>query len=297
MRTVVARGHKFELFTYDTEIVTPSWIVRRDARDVLPADHVMTYHHSFGAGSPSLHSNLFRYEMLHQLGCWWMDLDVLLFHPHLPEVDEFYPKDARGILGTAVLKSRPGNIVLLEAALRSRSVDEHTAQWGQTGPELITELVKQHRRAHHVHQCATVFPLDFFEMEAFFDPSRFDEVFERCSQSPFIHIFHEFRRASGFPRNAGPPKGCFLDWMFEVHELDLRFPYRVEHEYVKRWFGNHIDSNTFKTLYQETKAELSNVQTGMDLSATPAQAGPQWRGGLKVCWQAARSRFLNRIGE
>ena len=251
MRTVVARGHQFELFTYDEGIVTPSWVVRREAREILPSSHVMTYQHGSGAGSPALHANLFRYEMMHQLGDWWIDLDVLLMHPDLPNTLTFYANDPRGVIVNAILKFPRGDALLYDAIRYSRAVGEKTAQWGQTGPQLITELVKSYGLEHRIHPWWTVNPLDFFETEAFFDPSRFDEVKERCSNSPFIHTFHELRRSSGFAHEAGPPKGSFLDWMFETHEVEVQFPYRVEYQHVKRWFGNQIDFNTYKTLYEE----------------------------------------------
>jgi hypothetical protein len=64
MRSVVAQGSRFELFTYDPAILVPEWVCRRDAREILPTDHVMVYRTGRGVGSPALHSDLFRYEML-----------------------------------------------------------------------------------------------------------------------------------------------------------------------------------------------------------------------------------------
>jgi len=60
LRSVVAHGHRFELFTYDREILVPDWISRRDAQEIFPTDHVMAYHTGLGAGSPALHSDIFQ---------------------------------------------------------------------------------------------------------------------------------------------------------------------------------------------------------------------------------------------
>jgi hypothetical protein len=71
----VRRAHGIELFTYDTGLAVPDWITRRDANEILPVDRVLHYRSGFGQGSPALHSDLFRYAMLHELGGWWIDLE------------------------------------------------------------------------------------------------------------------------------------------------------------------------------------------------------------------------------
>src|SRR5919199_4974204 len=135
LRSFVAQGHGVELFTYDAAIDVPDWIERRDAREILPADHVMVYRSGWGAGSPALHSNLFRYAMLHRLGGWWVDLDVMLLRPDLPACDEFYFSNGRGSVASAVLRFPANDPLMAEAVQRSRAVSEETALWGQTGPQ------------------------------------------------------------------------------------------------------------------------------------------------------------------
>jgi hypothetical protein len=72
LRSFVDRGHTVEVFTHGRELSVPDWVQQRDAHEIFPTDHVLHYQSGFGAGSPSLHSNLFRYMMLQQLGGWWI---------------------------------------------------------------------------------------------------------------------------------------------------------------------------------------------------------------------------------
>ena len=58
------RGYPVEVFTYERNHGFPSWIVARDAGDILPTESVMVYRNGPGAGSPALHANLFRLLLL-----------------------------------------------------------------------------------------------------------------------------------------------------------------------------------------------------------------------------------------
>ena len=160
LRSFVAQGHGFELFTYDAGIDVPDWIARRDAREILPCDHVMVYRSGWGAGSPSLHSNLFRYAMLHRLGGWWVDLDVMLLRPDLPGGEEFFFHNGHGSIASAVLRFPARDPLLAEAVRRSRAVSEDAALWGQTGPRLIDALVTEHGRRDKAFPPHAGFPLD-----------------------------------------------------------------------------------------------------------------------------------------
>jgi len=264
MRSVVAQGYQFELFTYDPRIIVPAWIRRRDAREILPTDHVMVYRTGRGIGSPALHSDLFRYKMLNTLGGWWLDLDVLLLRSDFPTDREFYACDPRGVVLAGVLKFPSGDPLLTEAIARCRAVDEYTALWDQTGPGLLTRLINEFERTHLVRAYTTAYALDHHEMEAVFDPSRYDEVRERCKASWFLHLYNELRRRTGFPRDAGPPPGSYLDRLFVELDLPTEFPYRLELPLLKCWLHNHYDANTYKTLYEQRDKERSEACAQLD---------------------------------
>lgn len=263
MRSVVRLGHTFELYTYDPAIEVPDWIERRNANDILPTDHVMVYRTGSGAGSPSLHSNIFRYELMHQLGGWWLDLDVLMLRSDASVDGDFYAVDARDHLLTAVMRFAKGHRLLQEAIERCRSVKECESVWGQTGPDLIHELITKHGLRDRAQPAITVVPIDFCDIDVVFDPGRSEEVFAVCAESSFVHLFNEMRRASGFPREAGPPKGSFLDRLFELYDLKVSFPYRLEYPSLKRWLGNHIDFNTHKTLHETYKRQFEDARRNL----------------------------------
>ena len=50
MRSFADRGHVVELFTYDPAIAVPEWIVRRDANETWPTDHILSYRNGISRG-------------------------------------------------------------------------------------------------------------------------------------------------------------------------------------------------------------------------------------------------------
>lgn len=65
-RGFVDRGH--QVGPYDCEVAVPDWIVRKDANEICPTDHIMRYQRDLDRGSFALHANLFHYAMLRKLG-------------------------------------------------------------------------------------------------------------------------------------------------------------------------------------------------------------------------------------
>ena len=246
LASFAGRGHAVEVFTYDPGLAFPGWITRRDARDILPGEHVQHYRTGFGAGSPSLHSNLFRYAMLQRHGGWWIDLDVLLLTADLPGGDYFFAQAAAGFdtLNTAVLKFPPGHALLADAINACRATAEDAAVWGQTGPQLLTRLVNAHAMRPLAHPSHTAYPIPWREVGALFDPARREWIEARCDNAVFLHLFNEIWRGAGIPQDLGPPAGSFLDHCFRRHDAGHRFAATMRLPDVTRWIENRREKIT-----------------------------------------------------
>src|SRR4029079_10479871 len=59
IRSFLANGHPFHLFIYEDVTGIPRDTTVLDARAILPESEICTYQDGFGAGSPSLFSNIF----------------------------------------------------------------------------------------------------------------------------------------------------------------------------------------------------------------------------------------------
>jgi hypothetical protein len=235
MRSFVDRGHRVELFTYDPDIVVPEWIVRRDANEIWPTDHILTYRNDNSRGSFALHANLFRYAMLHRLGGWWIDQDVILLRQELPDQDIFFSLETIDPVQAtiSVLKFPAGHPVLADCVARCVAAGE-SPLYGQTAVVLFTEMVAKYQLAYKGPSADTTYPLSALDVPAMFDPAERERLHARCEGSTFVHLFNEKWRRGGIPNYLGPPAGCFIDDLLISHGLEAPYP-RMEIDQVRNW--------------------------------------------------------------
>jgi hypothetical protein len=257
MRSFVDHGHRVELFTYDPGIAVPDWIVRRDANEVWPTSHILIYRNGLARGSFALHANLFRYAMLHQLGGWWVDLDVILLRHELPRQDIFFSLETHDPIKatTSVLKFPAGHPALSESLARCIAAGE-APLYGETAVDLFTEMVAKHQLGCHGKAMQETYPLSALDVPAMFDPAQRDQLHARCAKSTFVHLFNETWRRAGIPSYLGPPAGSFIDDMLRSRGFEAPLP-RMEIDHVRRWTAT-------LTLHQEFQAgqrayRLANV--------------------------------------
>ena len=290
MRSFVDQGHRVELFTYDPAIVVPGWIVRRDANEIWPTDRILTYQKDLGRGSFALHSNLFRYAMLHRLGGWWVDNDVVLLRPELPASDIFFCLEPVAPMRAtfSVLKFPAGHPALSECVDRCVAASD-SPLYGETGADLFTEIVARHRLVPHGQAMDTTYPLSALDVPAMFDPSERERLDALCATSTFVHLFNETWRRAGIPHYLGPPAGSFIDDVLRRHGFEAPLP-RMELDHVKRW-------TAYLTLHQEFQAgqrayRLANEELQKKISVLERDNQQSMRAALRV--QIRKIPFLHR---
>jgi len=72
IRSFLAHGHPYELFTYDRIAGVPDGTTLADANELIPRDHVFLSH-----GSPAHFADWFRWKLMVERGGYWADLDVV----------------------------------------------------------------------------------------------------------------------------------------------------------------------------------------------------------------------------
>lgn len=240
LASFTTRGHAAEVFTYDDDMGVPDWVTQRNARDILPTEHVQLYRTGFGVGSPSLHSNLFRYVLLQRLGGWWVDLDILLLDGAMPDEPFFFSQAATEYLtlNSSVLKFPAGHPLLDDAVAACQATAEAEAVWGETGPQLVTRLVDAHGLRPLVRPSHSTYPVRWQDVGALFDPAQGEAIEAQCQGAIFLHLFNEIWRGSGIPSDQGPPTGSYLDLCFRRYDFGHRFPCTMRTADVMRWINN-----------------------------------------------------------
>jgi len=137
-------GHDYHLYTYDDLPNVPDGVVIKDANGVLPASAIFLY-----KDRPSYagFANYFRYKLLLEQGGWWVDMDVICLRPFdFAQAYVFAGEAAAGqiVVNNGVIKVPAGSEIMACAVGVCQTKKPEQLVWGETGPKLLTELVRKY---------------------------------------------------------------------------------------------------------------------------------------------------------
>jgi hypothetical protein len=271
LSSFVAAGIAVELFSDAPISGLPAGVTRRNAREILDRD-VAVYRHEFDGPSPSLHSNHFRYALLEELGGWWIDTDVILVASSLPAADIFIARQADQELNGSAMRFPPHHILMKAARERTAAVLEN-ARWGDTGPKLLTELQPIHAPGVQIAACESSYAIGPDEFQKFLLPEACAEVDERTANSTFVHLWNEMWRKAGVPKNIAPPRGCWLDRMFERRQIPVVWSDRLDAVYIERWAALRRDRDHAGYYNLVHDRELKRLRAELDARQAPQRDG------------------------
>jgi hypothetical protein len=262
LSSFVAAGVRVELYCEGSVPQLPDGVVRRSARDILDRD-VDFYKHEFDGPSPSLHANHFRYALLEALGGWWIDTDIVLLADTLPAADIFVARQTADELNGAAMRFPVGHPLIKAARERTAAGLEH-ARWGDTGPKLLTQLQAAMAAEMPIAPRDSTYAIGPDEFQKLLLPAAREEVEERTANSTFVHLWNEMWRRAGIPKTIAPPKGCWLDRMFERHQVAVAWSDRLDAAYVERWAALRRDRDHASYCNLVCDQELSRLRAEKD---------------------------------
>jgi len=231
LASFVRRGHRVEVFTYSENARFADGLHVRNAREILPEERVLR---PLAGGRTGIRAHLFRYALLEQLGGWWIDPDVMLMQPDLPEGSVYIaPPDVFRRTPVAVLKFSAHHPLMAEARAQADALDGGPEAWERAGTALLGELVS----ACDVLSQATegLGPISWLNVPDLFDPDRAAELERAARSSCFLHLQDEVWRRAGIPSGLAPPEGCYLAGLLERQGMITAFPARMTFDQVNRW--------------------------------------------------------------
>lgn len=262
LASFVAAGVRVELFSEAPVTGLPPGVMSRNARDILD-QQVVFYRHEFDGPSPSLHANHFRYALLETLGGWWIDTDVMLTGASLPACNTFLAWQSDLELNASVM-CFPAAHPLMKAARQRTAAALEDARWGDTGPKLMTELQPILAPDLPIAPRQSTYAIGPDEFEKFLLPEACDEIEARTLNSTFVHLWNEMWRRAGVPKNIAPPRGCWLDRMFERHQIPVVWSDRLDVAYVTRWAALRRDRDHAGHYNLVHDAELARLRAKID---------------------------------
>lgn len=173
-------GHRLTVYSYDRLAGLPDGVEGRDANEILPARQIACYSRE---GSPSLHSNFFRYALMARTESTWVDLDIIALRPFDFEGARIYAHENPERVNCAVLRMPASSPVLAEllhfkpgmrgiaphiTGLRrlkyqiktlGRGVPIEDWPWGSTGPRALSAYLRRHDEMKYALPMETFYPI------------------------------------------------------------------------------------------------------------------------------------------
>jgi hypothetical protein len=227
-------GARLRVFSYNPGLELPPGVRLDDARAVC-ADESLT-RRFIANGKPSIatFADMFRYRMIRDTGCCWVDTDFLCLSKPVFGNDGFVfcrQADAVGttLINNAVLRlpsSHPALAELIVAADAAIDVDQ---RWGAIGPFLLTPVLTKYGLYGHALNSRICYPIEPEQFWKLFLPAYRDWVLDAARGSTFMHLWSEAIVWSGYDFSVCPPAGSYLHEAFRRLGVLDRFP-RVARE-------------------------------------------------------------------
>lgn len=226
---------KLRVYTYDDALFLPAGVERADARDICPDLSLIERYRVGGKPSIAMFADMFRYKMIRDTGCCWVDSDLIcLRRPDFSNQAIVYGRqaEARGkaLINNAVLKLPPDHPLLLELIERADAAVDADQSWGAIGPFLLTDLAEKHGVDHLARSETDFYPIDADRFWRPLLPSSYDAVAKATKRATFLHLWSAMLDRAHYDLWASPPMGSFLHGVFRR----LRALRRFERVYDER---------------------------------------------------------------
>jgi hypothetical protein len=208
-------GAPLRLYSYDLRLAPPPGVELADARRICADETLVSRYIAAGKPSIATFADMFRYRMIRETGCCWVDSDILCLRaPDLagePVVFARQPEfRGEAVINNAVLKLPADDPTLNELIAKAESVGDLDQSWGAIGPFLLTEIAERNGIGGLAHSFRDFYPV---EPDHFWKPflaAYRGEVEEVAGGATFLHLWSELIARSGYDRSIGPPPGSFL---------------------------------------------------------------------------------------
>lgn len=189
MASFVHCGHTFELFRYEPVDDVPPGVVVRDAADILPPARIHRNQLGKGKGSYAAFADVFRYQMLSDLGGWWVDMDVFCLRPFDFAAPYVLGAEDKPV-ANGVIKAPRGCPLMKRICREAQEIDLSKVWWNETG-DIVGEAVADLGLMRYVLPAETFSPILWTQLP---DYALGKRRFEPNGRSYAVHLYHEMWR-------------------------------------------------------------------------------------------------------
>lgn len=208
-------GYQFYLYTYNY-LDVPIGTTLMDARDILSTD----IFENFKNYPIAYFSDLFRFELLHKKGGYWVDMDMVMLKEY-PDDDYVFclerAKFNRFKLNVGFMKIPRNSKLMRECAdyvLGLKKID----YWGQTGEHILQKkLSKYEDEIPYLNFPAVYFcPVNWWETNKLIHPKQTKHILKLIENSYGIHLYHQSWVSNGFNPDGEYP-GTVYDYLCKLY--------------------------------------------------------------------------------
>ena len=237
IRSFVALGHDYVLYSYGHVPNLPQGAVLRDAREIWPNDDIIIH---AKAKSPAIHADVFRAIMVRDTPRVWVDTDVIAMHPFRTGMNWFigHERDDKLLLGNAVMgfprdsvtKDLMADFLTADYPIppwlprhrRERmeadrdsggQMDLGKLPWGTTGPQALTHFAQETGEIIYAQPSEVFFPISFQQRKMLIEnvnQARARELIED-SGALAVHLYSRWmRKHTKNARGGVPPRKSWI---------------------------------------------------------------------------------------
>jgi hypothetical protein len=201
-------GHEIKIYLYDMDLKVPSGIKKYNANDILPKEKIF-----FVENSPAVFADLFRYKMIKDTGDCWVDTDIICLGADWNFGEYTYGYEDLYYVANSILKlPKNSNIVddLYQQSMEIIKYNDKNA-WGDTGPHLLTKLLKKHDLEGYARDIKTFYPINYTEWDKIWNPRYLTEVLDQTKDSKSLQLWNQYLTRNKVNKNS-LPKGSAIKY-------------------------------------------------------------------------------------
>jgi len=191
IRSFLAHGHEFDLYTYGPVVGVPDGTRIEDANEIVPYERVAKFT-EVGGGF----SDFFRFSLLAKRGGWWMDMDMVCLRP-LDFEEEYVYGGIRGIhtykgttgplLNGCVIKT-PAGAPIMKYCRDWYDCHQNAGLEWNTGPHLVQDAVAEFEHRHFIQPVSRFGAVECTKLDKLVDPNfKFD-----LTDAYAVHLHHGY---------------------------------------------------------------------------------------------------------
>ena len=188
IRSYLALGYAFHLYTYESVENIPAGVEVRMAAEILGPEEIFCYQNGPGKGSHAAFANGFRYKLLLERGGWWTDLDSICLRP-LDFADDHvlgleHEPDGSQCVAVGLVKAPPGSPVMEKCWDACRRANRSQLVWGQIGPRLMNQAIRAVDVPVRILDPIAFYPINYWQHGKLIRGGRIS------AESYAIHLWH-----------------------------------------------------------------------------------------------------------